>query len=196
MTLDQPDPVRPALPPPPVLLSPAAQAAPPAQLPPPSAVAPPVQPAQAPAAIPRAARQPSQRSTDALTPAQRRAVQDDLLGLHEHQPGTLDAMRRLIDAGPSAQLDEVGKLVIGRHGVKDFSQIGPILDNAINLARATAKPRELAEKLRKGEIKKLGLTGAAGGAGAAGASNDEAPRHHSYVQPRNGSGQFDGPPAW
>jgi len=156
---------------------------------------PPVQP---PSPVPQAAIAKKPAARPALSADQRRGVQDDLLQLHEQRPGAVQALDDVIKAGPGDQRYVAAMQLLGqKHGISNLADIEPVVRNVLNLTAATSKPRELAEKLRRGEIKKYGFTGAAGGAAAGAASSDrDPPKHHSFVQPRNSAGQFDGPPAY
>lgn len=124
-------------------------------------------------------------------------MQDDLLQLHEQHPGAVQALADAIKAGSGQRYDAAMQLLGRKHGISNLGDIEPVVRNVLSLSAATSKPRELAEKLRKGEIKKYGMAGATGGAFAGGASSDrEPPKHHSHAQPRSDGGQFDGPPAY
>lgn len=162
----------------------------------------PTAPNTAPSAVPPSPRpqQPARQSRPAaaaLTPAQRRGVQDDLLQLHEQHPSAVQALADAIKAGSGQRYDAALQLLGRKHGIGNLADIEPVVRNVLNLTAATSRPRELAEKLRAGQIKKYGFAGATGSAFAGAPSSDrEPPKHHSHVQPRSDGGQFDGPPVY
>ena len=118
--------------------------------------------------------------------------------LHEQRPGAVQALADVIKAGPGDQRYVAAMQLLGpKHGISNLADIEPVVRNVLNLTAATSKPRELAEKLRAGQIKKYGFAGATSSAFAGAASSDrEPPKHHSHAQPRSDGGQFDGPPAY